>query len=94
VSPSVPDVPLLNNLLQARSNIAAQLAAMTGAPKPTYSIDGENVSWTDHFNSLVQRSKEINELIQIAGGVFELQTVMLPAGNANAGGGFGGGIWP
>jgi hypothetical protein len=95
VSPIVPDVPLLNNLIQARSNIAAQMAAMTAAPKPTYNIDGENVSWTDHWNSLVQRSKEINELIQIAGGQFELQTTMMPSGNGGIFGGFGGGgIWP
>lgn len=77
MSPNPPDPTLLANLIAARDNIGAQLAAMTASPKPTYSIDGESVSWTDHFNSLVQRSEDLNRLIQVAGGPFELQTTFL-----------------
>lgn len=94
MSPSPPNVTVLAALQLAYQNCALQLASITGAPKPTYSIDGETVSWTEYKAQLVKDLKDLNEQIQIAGGVFELQTVMLPAGNANAGGGFGGGIWP
>ncbi|MCA9234956.1 MAG: hypothetical protein KDA44_05775 [Planctomycetales bacterium] len=39
--------------LQAiRSNSLAQLAELRTAPKPTYSIDGQTVSWTAYAESL------------------------------------------
>jgi hypothetical protein len=93
-SPSVPNVTLLNNLQQAALNVSQLLVTLTTNPKPTYSINGQNVPWTEYYRELIQRQKDLNELIQIAGGVFELQTIMLPAGNANGGGGVGGGFWP
>jgi hypothetical protein len=48
-----------DNLKAVKENIAARLAEITASPKPSYSIDGQSVSWTEYFNSLVQQLKEI-----------------------------------
>ncbi len=37
-----------------RSLTLAQLEALRANPKPTYSIDGQRVSWTDYIESLQQ----------------------------------------
>jgi len=53
-----------DNLRTARENIAARLAEITASPKPSYSIDGQSVSWTEYSNSLVQQLKEVNQQLQ------------------------------
>ena len=65
---------VLENLTSARANIAKQLADLTANPKPTYSLDGVNVSWTDLFNSLMGQYAEIEKALQRAGGPFEKVT--------------------
>ena len=37
-----------------RNLTLAQLEQLRANPKPTYSIDGQRVSWTDYFQSLQQ----------------------------------------
>jgi len=37
-----------------RSQTLAQLVDLRANPKPTYSIDGQTVSWTDYIRSLEQ----------------------------------------
>jgi hypothetical protein len=37
-----------------RSQTLAQLVDLRASPKPTYSIDGQTVSWTDYIRSLEQ----------------------------------------
>lgn len=52
------------NLATAVSNISALIADLTENPKPTYSINGQSVSWGDYLASLI---KARNDLIgQIA----------------------------
>jgi hypothetical protein len=58
-----------DNLKAVKENIAARLAEITASPKPSYSIDGQSVSWTEYFNSLVQQLKEINQQLEAAGSV-------------------------
>lgn len=37
-----------------RTQTLAQLEQLRTSPKPSYSIDGQNVSWTDYADSLQQ----------------------------------------
>ena len=56
------------NLQTALDNIAARLAEITASPKPSYSIDGESVSWTEYFSALMaQQSALRTELAQASG---------------------------
>lgn len=79
---------VIDNLNQAKSNISAILAEITANPQPSYSIDGQSVSWESYFNTLVEKLDRLNRLIQVEGGPMELATQALP------GGGSGGALWP
>lgn len=52
------------NVATAIDNIASQLVDMTANPKPSYSIGSRSVSWTEHFRSLTDQLRALNELQQ------------------------------
>jgi hypothetical protein len=79
---------VLDDLNTTKANVAAILAQITADPKPSYSIDGQSVSWESYFSMLTDRLEKLNHLIQIEGGPFEQRTQALP------GGGSGGAVWP
>lgn len=56
----------LENLLAARDNVAANLAAITADPKPNYTIDGQSVSWQGLFDSYVAQLEKLNAQINAA----------------------------
>lgn len=64
----------LDSLTASQANIAATLASITASPKPSYSIDGQSISWTEYHAMLVAQLKELNLLIAIADGPFEYVT--------------------
>jgi hypothetical protein len=55
----------LDNLLAARDNVAANLAAITADPKPNYSVDGQSVSWQTLFDSYMAQLEKLD--VQING---------------------------
>lgn len=65
---------VLDSLTTAKANLAATLASITAAPKPSYSIDGQSVSWSEYHAMLVAQIKLLNDLIQVEGGPFEYVT--------------------
>lgn len=65
---------VIDDLQTTKANLVAQLAADSVTPSMDYSIDGQSVSRTSWRQSLIDRIKELNELIQIEGGPFELRT--------------------
>lgn len=65
----------LQNLATAKSNLISTLASITANPQPSYSLDGESVSWADYQRMLTDQIKAINELIAIEGSPYELRTV-------------------
>ena len=67
-----PNAAALANLQAAYQNISQQLAAITANPQPSYSENGRSVSWTEYFNSLIDKQKSLLEAIQMAGGPFEI----------------------
>ena len=66
----------LDNLLTRRSNILAELAAMTSTSnggKPSYTIDGQQVDHVAYRKSLYDELRELNQQITILQGPFEEQ---------------------
>lgn len=63
----------IDDLTTARDNFAAQLAEISASPKPTYSVDGQQVSWTEHYKFISEQIDKLN--LQIAAASpFEIQT--------------------
>ena len=66
----------LTNLLTRRSNVIAELAAMTSSSnggKPSYSIDGQQVDHIAYRQSLYAELRELNLQISILQGPIEIQ---------------------
>ena len=66
----------LDNLLTRRSNVLAELAAMTSTAnggKPSYTIDGQMVDHVSYRKSLYDELRELNRQITILQGPFEVQ---------------------
>ena len=53
----------LENLLTARDNVAANLAAITADPKPNYTVDGQSVSWQSLFDSYMAQLEKLDAQI-------------------------------
>lgn len=66
---------VIDDLIAAKANVSGQLAAMTVSPKPTYSINGQSVTWQSHFDSLVTKLENLNKLIQVEAGPLQFETV-------------------
>ena len=64
----------VENIQTALTNIALQLANLTANYKPTTSIDGRQVSWTEHFSALVQAQESLRAQLIAAGGPFEVRS--------------------
>lgn len=56
----------LQNLQTAYAQICAQLADMTASPKPSYSNNGRSISWGEHFNSLMEAKKKLEDTPGVA----------------------------
>jgi hypothetical protein len=63
------------NLQTAIDNVAAKLAEVTANPKPSYSIDGQSVSWGEYYRMLTGHLKELREAKIAADGPFERNVV-------------------
>lgn len=67
-------MPDLDNLLTRRSNVIAELAAMTSTSsggKPSYTIDGQQVDHVAYRKSLYEELALLNQQIAILQGPFE-----------------------
>lgn len=56
----------IDDLKTARDQIADQIKDLTLNPKPTYTIDGQTVKWTEHFSALVDRLEKLDKAINSA----------------------------
>lgn len=62
----------IESLTTARDNFATKLAEISADPKPSYSIDGQSVSYTDYYRFLSEQVKSLNEQIA-AGQSFDIE---------------------
>lgn len=53
----------LECLQQTRSNYVKQLLALSEKPKPSYSLDGQRVSWTEYQKFLTKQIELLDEQI-------------------------------
>jgi len=54
-------------LATIKSQVLALLVDLTENPKPTYNVDGQNVSWTEYQRMLFERLDNINAQINAEG---------------------------
>ena len=64
----------LDSLKAARDDAAARLAEALAAPKPSYSIHGQSVSWTEYQKMLAEQIAILSDLIA-RGEPFEIVSV-------------------
>ena len=50
-------------LATIKSQVLANLVTITAGPKPSYNIDGQQISWTEYHKMLTEQLKEINALL-------------------------------
>jgi hypothetical protein len=53
----------LQLLQKAKTNVLTLICQVTSEQKPTYSINGQNISWESYLNSLREQVDKLNELI-------------------------------
>lgn len=58
------------DLLASRDNIAKRIREITSDPKPTYSVDGQSISWGEYLTTLTNQLKVVEEAYQRAGAPF------------------------
>lgn len=62
------------NLQTALDEIAERLAEITTSSKPSYSIDGESISWNEYRSGLIMDMIELEKALQRASGPFEVRS--------------------
>lgn len=56
----------LNALKVSRDQLAATLQDITSNPSPSYSLDGESISWAEYKTGLINDIEKLNQLILVA----------------------------
>ncbi len=64
---------LSQDLNDIRDNIIARLKVITETPKPSYAIDGQEVKWQEHYDSLMNSLQTVVDQINIADGPYEFR---------------------
>jgi len=65
----------LDNLTQARLQISERLVEITTSPKPSYNVNGQQVSWTEYSKALTEQLDKLNDAIaagEVDGTPFEI----------------------
>ena len=66
----------IDELTDIRDQIVARIKEITAEKKPTYTIDGQSVSWNEYFDSLMKQLQTINAEIA-TGEPYEVQSTGL-----------------
>lgn len=62
----------VDDLVTARTSAAARLVEVLAEKKPSYSVDGQAISWTEYTAMLRETIRDLTEQIQIGDGPFEV----------------------
>jgi len=54
--------------------VAKQLRDLTLNPKPDYSVDGKQYSWSAHYRTLLEMQKTLRQARQMEDGAFEVRS--------------------
>jgi hypothetical protein len=66
----------LQDLKDALENIDDQILDLTSSPKPSYSINGQSISWSEHMSNLLKARADIQALV-ISDEPYEERTVAI-----------------
>lgn len=58
----------IGTLQLALTNVNNLIASITANPKPSYSINGQSVSWGEYLKQLLDAQADINQKIVVATG--------------------------
>ena len=56
---------VIDSLLQAKSNLAAELASVTALRKPNYTVGQQTFDWVGYSKYLMDQIKAINDQINV-----------------------------
>lgn len=62
------------NLQTALNQIALRIAEVTAEKKPSYSVDGESVSWETYLATLIDKQEALEKALARASGPFEVRS--------------------
>jgi hypothetical protein len=57
------------------SNYCAILLDMSAHPKPTYSLDGKSVSWSEYYGMILRYMDDVRRQMVFSAGPFELRSI-------------------
>ena len=66
---------MLDDLITARDNLAAELATNSASPQPSYSVAGRSIPWNEYRRSLLEEIESLTHQIWVARGATEIQTI-------------------
>lgn len=59
------------NIATIKSNLLAALATESASPKPSYSIDGQQVDWNGYRAAMMKQIADCDALLAVAAGPWE-----------------------
>ena len=62
----------VDSINAAITNVAAQIASITANPQPTYSVDGQSVSWSEYLAMLTKQMEDLQEVSIFLTGPYSL----------------------
>lgn len=62
----------LDNVNTAIVNVTALIASITANPQPTYSLDGQSVSWSEYLATLTAQLEKLQEAAVVLSGPYQL----------------------
>jgi hypothetical protein len=57
---STPTGDFATDLAQVKTNLTAALLTISASPKPSYNIDGQQISWTEYMQMLLDQIKAVD----------------------------------
>jgi len=71
IAPTATSTDWITNLTNTRAAFSQTLLEISASPKPTYSVDGQSVSWESYTRMLLDQIKAIDDLLQTQEEPFE-----------------------
>lgn len=62
----------VDNVNASILNITALIQSITANPQPSYSLDGQSVSWSEYLSSLIERLESLQEASIYMSGPYQL----------------------
>ena len=64
----------VDNINTAILNVTALIAQITANPQPSYSLDGQSVSWSEYLSLLIEKLEALQEASIYLSGPYQIVT--------------------